>query len=179
MQYYIAHIIKGDAAIYHCIISKHIAEVFNERKYLEKQSPCHITLIPPFSTQDISAVESIVARIALSHEKTPMHLRSFGHFRNSVIYWNPEVGDEVHNIRNELLEGMAALELVGQSSEMTNWNPHATIAYASKDNFDMIWDYIISLPAEEFEAFFDSIAILKREDGGWEVHKEFSIGFRI
>jgi 2'-5' RNA ligase len=175
MKYFVAHIIRGEAGKYHKEISSILAKEFNKKPISEKLPP-HLTLKAPFETDEsIHQIEEIVEYFVKKQKPLPFFLEGFGDFHERVLYMDIKAPIESKKVLTELT--LELKKLAWLPFEMYDWeNLHATLAYAETPEQMKKMKEMIKDAGRSFHLFIDTISIMKKTDGKWQIHKEYALG---
>ena len=155
-------------------IKKHFSEKYESSKALN--SPPHITIIPPFFSNDMfeKIMENKVTELVKGTQPFEVKLSGYGHFNKKVMYIDVEKNKSLEDFSNNFSSFFN-----GHGFEFGNTNrlthPHVTLAFRdlTQENFEKAWPHFKD---NNFSAHFNvmSIHLLKHRDQTWNVVKEFS-----
>ena len=171
MRYFVAHILSGEAKGFHERLTRELSSYFHTVP-LHERIPPHITIKPPFETDDagIQEVERILRAFATGERATPLRIHDFGRFGFRTIYM-------------DILKSKDAVSLVRRAIKTLNtnisWMPayplegnklHASVArFLTRRQYRHIWRYLKKLHPE-FSSSLNNLTILKKENGTWSIH---------
>lgn len=171
VKYFVAHLLSGDAKAYHAGLTRVLSSKFHIIP-LHERIPPHITIKPPFETDEagIKEVERVIRAFAHHERAIPLVFDGFGRFGFRTIYMDVYKSAEVVSLvrravhtLNAHIDWMVAGPLEGNKL-------HASVArFLNRKQFRRIWRELRMLHPH-FESSFDSIAILKKEDRTWSIH---------
>ncbi|MES2014632.1 MAG: 2'-5' RNA ligase family protein [Patescibacteria group bacterium] len=171
MRYFVAHLLSGDAKNYHENLTRELASKYRIIPLHERMPP-HLTIKPPFETDDagIAEVERTL-RAFLHHERAvALTIQGFGRFGFRTIYMDVHKSTEAVSfvrraieVLNTHIPWMPAYPLEGNKL-------HASVArFLNRRQFRRIWRELRTL-RPQFETLLDTIVILKKEDRVWRIH---------
>jgi 2'-5' RNA ligase len=136
------------------------------------RSPAHITLIPPFWT-DESLEQNLEAELSeFSKSKDPfqIQLRDFSAFKPRVIYILVEPNEPLQKLQAGLLHSLAGKAAFPIITEDRPFHPHVSIATRDlhKKAFHEAWNIF---KEKKYEAVWQAngISLLKHNEKNWEV----------
>jgi 2'-5' RNA ligase len=131
----------------------------------------HVTLLPPTTVPDVSAVQSHLAAVAERHHTFPVVLRGTGTFRpvSPVVYVRVvEGGQEIRTLESDVRSGPLARSL------RFPYHPHVTIAHDLPDGVLSVAQQTLA----EYDATFTADCITLYEQGAdqvWSPLHEFAL----
>ncbi len=114
--------------------------VFESTKALN--SPPHITLIPPFTSNNHAQILTFFEEVNFSIKPFEIRLLNFGFFGKRTVYIKVENNVLLNKLYKHLEEQFFNLEEIKQAKNSKhNFTPHITILNRdiSEDNFDKAW----------------------------------------
>lgn len=174
MRYFIGYLLSGDAKRYHENLTEEIADKFGVPP-LNRRIPPHITLKVPFETDRIEDVEEALKEYAQNHSIAPLTLSGFHHFNQKVIFIDVSPSKQMLNDVRELMSVLQSISWMQFDRHDVQKKLHATVAYPKNYfQFGKMWKFVGKREAV-FDVSFDNVAILKKEDRKWLVHKEYPL----
>ncbi len=174
MRYFIAHIIQGPIAIYHRNIVEDIATQFGTTTSAG-YFPSHITLKAPFEMSDTAIVEQLLKEFASGSHAFPFKLRGFGHFDNSVIFFDTDMPHEARVAIEGLQQSLRTVPDLSWGEQEPLKNFHLTVAkQLTPEQFEKISAYLVE-KHHYFEVLFDNVTLLRFEDGKWVASLSFPL----
>jgi 2'-5' RNA ligase len=174
MQYFIAHVLKGEAAAYHRELSNTIAK---QRKLapLCTRVPPHLTVKAPFAAQDISKLRDTIISFAQKEPAQPFTLSGFDHFGGKALYMRVEAPKQTHMLIRRLQDRLRAIPWLTFSQKEFPVILHATIVYPR--TLEQCKEILHDLRKQEpvFECTLNSIAILRKPDKVWNIDVEYQL----
>lgn len=171
MKYFIAHLLSGDAKVFHESVARELSFRFHTAPLYERLPP-HITIKAPFETDEagIAEVERILRALAHGERAAPITIRGFGRFGFRTVYLDvvksPDAVAFVRNTLKILRENIPWLP----TAPLEGNKLHASVArFLTRRQFRHIWRFLKTFHPE-FHLSFDNIAILKKEGQTWTVH---------
>ena len=141
------------------------------------RTPPHVTVIPPLAleTSELRLLNAIVEVIAPAIKSFPVALNGYGAFKPRVIFIQPEVSEplmELYKICYQAVRSKLPHTLDQYPDKP--FHPHITLAHkdVSRTQFEKMWEYY---SMHEYHASFmvDHYSVLRHENEGWKVEKEF------
>ena len=175
MRYAIVYLIKGKAGKYNQRLIRGFGIKFKEYHIINSKIPPHITLKSPFKTKRIRNLESLIKEISRNHKKGKVEIKGFGDFHKHVAFLKTKISKEGRKIQKNLIKELEKEIKIKPHEFDIKWKPHATIVYANKDNFALIWNKLEKFRKPKFDLKLDNITILKKSGRYWKVYKEFKI----
>ncbi len=157
------------------IFQNYAASYFETKHALN--SPPHITVFPPFrwSEAEEDKIEESVEDLAANNNSFYIQLENFGNFAPKVIYINVNENDELKKLHlNTISKMYTSFELENKSPHQ--FTPHITVAFRDlkRTFFLKAWSHFANTKYERaFSA--DKLALLKHEDGKWNIISEFEL----
>ena len=172
-SYFAGYLVEGDAAGFYERITADLARRFSIRN-LALKAPPHITLKPPFDTDDIAPFQTRMVELA-SGIAPPLSLRGFGSFRKGTIFLDVVGSPALEQALTQAVEGLASSGEAGRPLA-TPIHPHVSIArHLREDRFDAIWDYLQTLSPPSFDLAFDNLTLFTHDGAGWQVEASVPI----
>ncbi len=175
-KYFLAIVPGGEIQKAATALKLEIKERFNVKYALK--SPAHVTLKMPFSyneTKESILLGKLSAFVA-SRESFEIQVKETDTFGRRVIFWSIESGSKLFELQEDLkLFCKKELNLVDELSDR-NYHPHMTIAF--KDLKEKNFEEVLELVKENeinTDYTVNHLAILKRNEGRWEVHRQFEL----
>lgn len=170
MRYFIGYLIQDEAATWHFNLVKNISEKFNTWKLHEKIPP-HITIFPPFETEDIDEIKKLLRDWTTN--KTPQGnftLSGFDHFDDNVVFAKIDTDESIRASIEELKKEIKKFPGMPEDNHPI-WHPHATLMNKlSPEEIRNIWNYVSDLEKPNFPLPFDNITIFRFDaDRKWVV----------
>ncbi len=176
IKYNIVFLINGEAGKYHQDLMKTIGPKFGEYLIFNKKELSHITLKKPFFSQNISEVELLINKFVQNKRKSKIKFIGFDNSKDYAISIKTIFNTIGIRLQKSLIEELTCIKSIYLDKEDYDWKPHATITCCeNKDKYKKIWDYLQNKKVQDLDLVFDNIAILKKTNGHWEIHKIFQI----
>lgn len=177
MKYFVAHLLKKDAAHYHRYLTRTLAERFRTVPLHTRVDP-HLTIKTPFEAngREIAEVEALLASFSTARAPEPFTIEGFGRFGFRTVYLDVVKSRcAVHMIRDcvSRLDGLPWIQKVGHEGNKL----HSSVArFMTHKQFRRVWRFV-QREHPFFEEMLDSLAILKKETpaSAWTLHREFSL----
>lgn len=136
------------------------------------QIPTHVTLVPPTTVDDVSAIEQHLATVAPGQGAFRMHLRGTGTFRpvSPVVFVNVVEGiSQCEQLAAALRTGPLDVELDFP------YHPHVTVAHHLGDEaldraFTDLADFECEFEVTDFHLY------LHDDAAGWQPDRSFRLG---
>lgn len=176
MKYFVAHLLSGDAKAYHSALTRALAEKYRIVPLHERRPP-HITIKPPFETDDagIAEVERALRSFAHHERAVPLVFDGFGRFGFRTIYMDVYKSVDVVSLVRRALDALNTNVPWMVKGPLEGNKLHASVArFLDRRKFRRIWRELRIL-RPRFEGMFDSIAILKKEGSAWQLHASIPI----
>lgn len=177
MRYFIGCLIEKEPAWYYDAITADLARNFDITN-LSETTPPHITIKPPFETEDLSAIETTLEQLADSIGKMHMRINGFGKFDETgkTIFLSVEMDpDDLQKI--EIMIG--SLEPLGNGKTLPRpFHPHIAVArHLEPAQSKNAWNYLQNLPAPRFETNFSNLTLFRFDKPEWMIEKtlEFNL----
>lgn len=155
-------------------IKQYVASQYHSKGAL--RSPAHITLHMPFECEE-DKEQRLTDCLGLFKFVQPVsiELKNYGCFEPRVIYVDVASNAVLQSLQHDLVQHVKTrLHLLNQANSLRGFHPHLTVAFRDlkKPQFYKAWE---EFRERTFSAQFDckSICLLKLNDAGWSVHKEF------
>jgi 2'-5' RNA ligase len=181
MRYILPCLFAGPIREYHQALVDEIAARF-ELPFTRRQAiPAHFTLKYHFETDDIAAVEDLLAAFARAHDAASLMVGGFGHFDEDVVYVTVTLSPAARAVLADLLAALRRLPWMPWSPhDGDNLRPHMTVAEYCRPRFEEVWRHVEGRE-RRFGAAFDNLTLLRQvgeEDGitRWAVHRAFPLG---
>lgn len=176
MKYFIAHLLKGDAAKYHRALTHELSSAFHTAPLHEKVAP-HITVKIPFEANDyeIAQVESRLRDFTRRIPAPHYTLQGFGRFGHKTVYLDVVKSRDAVLMVRDCVRDLNELPWMQQVHHEGN-KLHASVArFMTYKQFRRVWRHV-KTERPHYKAHLDSLAILKKEAGDkmWHVHREFA-----
>jgi 2'-5' RNA ligase len=181
MRYILPCFFAGPIREYHQALVDEIAARFDLPFTRRQAIPAHFTLKYHFETDDIAAVEDLLAGFARAHAAAPLTVGGFGHFDEDVVYVTVTPSPPARATLAELFTALRQLPWMPWSPhDGENLRPHMTVAEYCRPRFAEVWRHVEGR-ARRFEAALDNLTLLRQvgeEDGitRWTVHRTFPFG---
>lgn len=175
MRYFIGFYLDGESGEWHRSVTSRIAKRFDVEDQ-DKRIPPHITIIPPFASDDkrivVEEVRKFLSDKRLSGEFV---LSGFGRFGEKVIFADVKANEEVEKFVKEFQDFMAKFKTV--STLYPEWKSHATIASKLPSaQMENIWEYVSILPGYEFKVPLNNLTLFRYlGDRKWEIDEHVKI----
>ena len=176
MRYFIAHLLVKDIMEWHGDVVKDISEKCGIANLHESRPP-HITIVPPFETENIRLVADVLKDFAQGRDiPGNFTISDFGRFDDRVVYADGEADERARAAAEEIRERMKEIPLTTKG-ESYEWHPHVTLAnHLSPAELERIEEYVQTLPKPNFVLPFDRVTVLRLDDGGWVPDMTFCFG---
>lgn len=178
MKYFIAHLLTGDAKQYHVGLTHGLALKYRIIP-LHDRIPPHITVKPPFETDEagIAEVERILRSFAHHEHPLPLTIDGFGRFGFRTVYMDVYKNSEVVSLVRRAIHALNTHIAWMPEYPLEGNKLHASVArFLNRKQFRRIWREL-RLLKPRFESTFDNIVILKKEGRIWEVHSRIPFNF--
>ncbi|MEA3414055.1 MAG: 2'-5' RNA ligase family protein [Nanoarchaeota archaeon] len=177
MEYLITSLVKENAKEYHDSLFKKLDEKFHLKVPISNKPPSHITLKNSFETDNIKMIENIISAISKKTKSSEVFLTDFNHFRNKeILFIKIEESKEFSQMQKEIVTDLSRQTNLIISNKDRNQRFHLTLAFPKIfNNLDSIWKYMKELNKPNIKTSINNISILKKEEGIWKIHKEFSL----
>ncbi|HEY0010448.1 MAG TPA: 2'-5' RNA ligase family protein [Candidatus Paceibacterota bacterium] len=173
MRYLLAHHIRGDAAGYYVRLTKDLEKRFGIPS-LSRRSPAHITLKPPFETDDLEPVIGKLTQVSAFVPQLPLKIRGFETFRQKTIYLDVPMTPELQQWGTELASECAGL-VDGRAIPLPI-KMHISVARKLAPGlYQRVMRYLGTLPIPEFDSVFDSVTLFQYVNNKWVVHRVFEL----
>lgn len=144
---------------------------FSTKKALN--SPPHITLIPPFRTDEaeITSIVNQIEEFVLNESTFEITLMGFGAFQPRVIYIDVEPNNNLESLQKRLSSTLMV------TNEPKQFKPHLTIATRdlTPEKFRRAWNIYKNEPFNEsFHA--TAVYLLKHNGRSWDIYQEYPFG---
>ena len=171
-RYYVCFLVKGNANDSVVSIKNYIKSLGITGVSVPISMP-HITLIPPFYTDDIDILDSVVKSASLiSHFN--VILDGISDFDKRVLCINVADDERLFDIRNKIYSGLCNSGIISDTHK--DWNPHVTLARIKSINaYNQIMEKISDYKLNSEYAFIDGIAVMVWNGREWTVHKEHTL----
>lgn len=156
------------------------AEVKKYKDYMQanfgcraaQKSPAHLTIVPPFKTEERleKPLKDFVDAFNIGMVPFEIEMKNFGHFDDRVIFVdiveNPKLRTAEQECNKEFLEQFPNMDF----KIKPDFNPHVTVA--TRDipvgRFDEAWNYF---KEQKLDTKFacKGFAVLKLKDGKWDL----------
>ncbi|GAA0178283.1 2'-5' RNA ligase family protein [Clostridium sediminicola] len=172
-RYVIVCLFKNEVKEFH---SKLVGEVCNKFNVRPQKLGAHFTIKAPFEIEDISNIEDLTFSFCRKISSEKIILKGYGHFRDNVIFMDVKPSLEARLINDRYIEELKKINnLTWQNNELKNKNYHCTIVSRRiSTKFIGIWEYV-SKQDYCFETKFDNITIMRWNDNGWKIYREFDL----
>jgi 2'-5' RNA ligase len=179
-KYFIAIVPEGPVQLQATALKDLMKDKFN-LKYALK-SPAHITLKMPFSWNENKEEKlgGMLEGFCKSIEPFHLDLNGFDKFGNRVIFINVKKNQYLTDIQLLLSKFCKTeLKLLEELSDRA-YHPHMTIAFKDikPKLFDEYWKFIKTQTFKE-KLEVNDIALLKKEEGTWEVVRRFGLPINL
>src|SRR5215211_5426639 len=138
------------------------------------KSPAHITLIPPFWTNEQLEHELIANVDAFSMQQHPFNiaLKNFDAFKPKVIFVGIEENAALQKLKSSLEEYLISLHKYPIKKESRPFHPHLTIANRDlrKKDFHPAFEHFSKIAYRQSFPVHD-IALLKHDGGCWNIFR--------
>ncbi len=171
MRYFVAHLLSGEAKAFHESLTRELTLRFHTEPLFERIPP-HITVKPPFETDEagIQEVERVLRAFAPGQRAAPIRLRGFGRFGFRTIYIDVTKSPEAVSLVRKTIETLNANVSWMPEYPLEGNKLHASVArFLTRRQYRHIWRFLKGR-TPEFSTAFDTMAILKKENGKWSVH---------
>lgn len=170
MKYFIAHLLSGDAKQYHAGLTRALASKYRITP-LHDRIPPHITIKPPFETDEagIQEVERILRSFAHHERPQPLVVNGFGRFGFRTVYMDIYKSVEAVSLVRRLIHALNTNITWMPAYPLEGNKLHASVArFLNRKQFRRIWRELRVL-RPHFESTLDTIVILKKEGRVWKV----------
>ncbi|MCC6405451.1 MAG: 2'-5' RNA ligase family protein [Candidatus Yanofskybacteria bacterium] len=177
MRYFIGYLIEGAAGAWHRELARRLSELFGTRKPYEKVPP-HITLVPPFDTDDIERVEVVVGEL-LRQRKSPdaFRMTGFDRFGERVAFVDIRVEEAAYRVVEDLRTRIRGVVASASGEPAYPWRPHATLAdQMTPEVMASVWEYLQHVQKPSFSLPFTVVTLFRKTDGVWVPEKSFPFG---
>ncbi len=166
MRYFVGFHVKGQGGKVRDEISDALAAQFKMRS-LRQSKPAHMTIVPPFESDDVSALEFKIEDLVARYHSLPIKLSGFGHFNKRVLYIVAHLPDETRRAFDEISRVL--------NHAPFDATPHVTVGYCDTPaHFPLMWQFLQTLNSQA-ECVLDNVTIFARSEKMWQVHREFVI----
>ena len=139
---------------------------------LHERVPPHLTIKPPFETDEngILEIERILRAFAVHERAVPLTIRGFGKFGFRTVYLDVPRGTPAVALIRRLLMTLAVNAPWLPRSPLEGNKLHASVArFMTRRQSRHVWRHFKGVrPA--FSLSMDTVAILKKEGKAWNVH---------
>ncbi|MFT4309624.1 MAG: 2'-5' RNA ligase family protein [Candidatus Woesearchaeota archaeon] len=171
-RYYVFFLVKGNANDSVDGIKNHIKSLGIAGVSVPISMP-HITIIPPFYTDDIDIVYSVVKSASLTSHFNVI-LDGISSFDKRVLYINVSDDERLVDIRNKIYLGLCNSGIISDTRK--DWNPHVTLARIKSINaYNKIIEKISDYKVHSEYTVIDGIAVMVWNGREWIVHKEHTL----
>ena len=173
MQYLIAYLLKGDAAVFHRNLSDAIAKRRKLTPVTERIMP-HLTLKAPFEAEDISPIEEILELFSQKESPQPFSLSGFETFDGRVVYMSVQAPKQTHMLIRRLQDQLRNVSWLTFHKYEFPITLHATLAYPKSP--ESAKEILRDLRKEKasFDCMVDSISLLQKPEDKWERIHEYN-----
>lgn len=178
MKYFIAHLLTGDAEAYHAGLTRELSLKYRIIP-LHDRIPPHITVKPPFETDEIGIqdVERTLRSFAHHEHSQPLVVNGFGRFGFRTVYMDVYKSTEAVSLVRRLIHTLNTNISWMPTYPLEGNKLHASVArFLNRKQFRRIWREL-RLLRPRFESTFDNIVILKKEGRSWKVHSRIPFNF--
>lgn len=172
MKYFAGYLIEGEAAEYYQKITFHLSHRFGIKNLSEYVS-LHLTLKPPFETEDIVPFEKLLEETAIKEETIPFAIQGFERFGLSsrTIFLDIEKNPSLQEKCEKILHTLADFG-DNKRAEPLPLKLHASVArHLTPEESQKVWDYVSSLPAPHFDLQFNNLTLFIFKNNCWEIQK--------
>ncbi len=141
------------------------------------RAPPHITIIPPLAltSSEVGWLFGMANALSGSVSGFTMDLRDYGSFKPRVLYINPLVNHDLHDLYDLWHQSLLAkMPHVLEKYPDRSFHPHITLAHkdVTHRQFDEMWNHFSS---KKYRASFraDHFCILQYTGEGWVVEKKY------
>lgn len=174
MQYFVGHLIEGEAGTWHATITNDIAEKFDTWR-IQDICPSHITLFSTFEAENSKVVEDVINAVLSDAHVGNYSIFEFDHFEDRAVFAKIRPDANVISLVQKLRGSLEQIPDIPEDKH-PYWEPHATLAFRlPPEEITKIWNYVLTLKKPDFTASFDNIAIFRFENEKWIVEKVFRI----
>lgn len=172
MKYFAGYLIEGEAGGYYKKVTADLSSHFGI-KDLSKHIPPHLTLKPPFETEDITPFEKIIEGLVEKEEVLPFSIDEYGRFNleSETIFLSVQ---QQQNLQEKAEKILSTLADFGNNQKPVHLplKLHASIArHLTPHKSQEIWEYVSSLPVPHFDLQFDNLTLFVFQNDNWEVRK--------
>lgn len=177
MRYFIGYLIEGDAAAWHAELTRCFAETFGLRRAHETIPP-HITLVPPFDTDDIERVEGVVGELLRQRKSPdPFRMTGFDRFGERVAFVDIRVEEAAYRVVEDVRTRIRGVVAPVSEEPVYPWRPHATLAdQMTPEVMASVWEYLQHVKKPSFSLPFTAVTLFRKADGVWAPEKSFPFG---
>ena len=176
MHYFIAILLEEEPKWRVDALRDELAKQFDVKAALAV--PPHITLVPPFETEDISSLTEALAEIAKHTQPFTIQTSRFDHFDDRVWFVHIASTQTLQTIHQHI--DRAVRQTVRPVPSQKHPTVHFHINLASKDltpsSFEAVRRFLgtEALPFQEMTV--KNFTLLRREDHEWIMEKNFPCG---
>jgi 2'-5' RNA ligase len=174
MRYFIAALLHDEPKWRIDALREHLATQFGVKEALK--IPPHITLYPPFETEDVSVLLPALKTIADQTPISSVGVTGFNHFDDRVWFVDVDQSAELHALKNKIDHAVhETVKLIGvRRPERPN---HFHITLATKDvtpeAFQALKAFLASEPLPFSALPIDNITLLRHDDHLWTPARSF------
>ena len=170
-KYLIVNLFNEPIKSYHNAIVSDLEDRFSVKP---QKIGAHMTLIPPFESDDVSALVKYTDLYAKTHKRMPVKVGGIGSFRDNVIYLNIEMALEANKTLEQYMEKASTL-FVSKETIVTPHVFHCTlVSRRISKKFDEIMSHLKS-ETLKYETFIDNLTLMKweDEDQSWRIERQY------
>ncbi len=176
MKYFVAHLLSGDVERYYEALSREISRRFQTLP-LHERVPAHITLKPPFETDEdgVQSVERALRSFARTIDPIPLTINGFGKFGFRTIYLNVNNEEAIECVRKSVSFMNTHFPWMPHPIHEGN-KPHISVArFLDRTESRHIWRQLKDSRVR-FSTYIDNVAILRKEERKWRLHTLIPLG---
>ncbi|GAU77063.1 2'-5' RNA ligase family protein [Fusibacter sp. 3D3] len=170
-KYLVVNLFNNPIKEYH---SEMVADL-NEKFSIQPQKiSAHMTLVPPFECEDVTALIKYTELYAKTHKRIPVVVGGIGSFRDNVIYLEIDMALEAEKTLIQYIEKAQTL-FASKEELVTPHVFHCTLASRRiSKKFDVITRYLENVH-EKFDSYIDNLTLMKwsEEEHIWLVEKQY------